>query len=228
MQLEVGDIPSWKQIEKARDGGETFTIKIVGKGGKVRYVPVLPDLMGRARDYIEGSRSEAVQAARNRDSRYKEPVDLFVGENSGRALNKQYVSRLISRHMRSAGIERAAGHRIRARGLTNLVTAFDGYHEDGRPFSSEMILWKAADIAGHSDPEYLRPYLNLARAPGADSLAAKIMRGESRLRDLNVRIEEKLSFLEKLGDITTILEEIKNGRYEKVEKLLRGIVKGEK
>src|SRR5579859_7614397 len=69
LQLEVGDIPSWKKIEKARDGGETFTIKIVGKGGKVRYVPVLPDLMSRARDYIEGSRSEAVQRAKDRDSR---------------------------------------------------------------------------------------------------------------------------------------------------------------
>lgn len=223
LQLEVGDIPSWKQIEKARDSGETFTIKIVGKGGKVRYVPVLPDLMGRARDYIEGSRSAAVQAARNRNSRYKEPADLFLGENSGRALNKQYVSRLISRHMRSAGIERASGHRIRARGLTNIVTAFDGYHEDGQPFSSEMILWKAADIAGHADPEYLRPYLNLSRAPGAESLAAKIMRGESRLRDLSVRIEEKCKTLEKLAGTSAVIEAIRSGQYDKIELLLRAL-----
>ncbi len=55
-------------------------------------------------------------------------------------------------------------HRLRARGLTSTVAAYDGFDDEGRPFSAELVLIKAAEKAGHSHWGTLQPYLAMHRA----------------------------------------------------------------
>ncbi|MCY4515268.1 MAG: site-specific integrase [Candidatus Tectomicrobia bacterium] len=164
LSITVDDIPRWAEIDEAIDSDKVFALKIVGKGSKVRHVNVLPDLMRRAREYIEGDRANSVRKATRRSCGYWPPKDLFLGATTGRPLSKEYVSRHVTGLMRSADIENASGHRIRATGLTALAMAYDGEDDQGRPFAPEHVLFKVADHAGHQHWESLRPYLNLARS----------------------------------------------------------------
>ena len=54
LSLTVGDIPFWEDIERKLTAAEVFTLLVRGKGGKVRPVIVLPELMGLAREHIRG------------------------------------------------------------------------------------------------------------------------------------------------------------------------------
>ena len=169
LSLDVEDIPDRLAIEEAQESDVVFALKITGKGNKTRIVPMLPELAMRAREYIEGERSEVVQRARQRDPRFREPDALFLADTTARPLTKQHVSRRISKLMKDSGIENASGHRLRAAGLTALAQAYDGIDDTGAPYLAEQVLWKVAERAGHAHPNSLRPYLDLARSRNAMS-----------------------------------------------------------
>ena len=107
--ITVDDIPGWEEIDEAIDSDMIFALKVIGKGNYVRHVRVLPELMQRAREYIEGDRASSVREAAKRDRAYRPPRDLFLGQPTGRPLSEQYVSRHLSGLMKSAGIENASG-----------------------------------------------------------------------------------------------------------------------
>ena len=135
LSLTVRDIPCWEDIEAKLAAGEVFTLMLRGKGGRIRPVIILPELMGLAREYIEGERAGVVARAKVRNERYVDPGALFVSHTTGRALTKDYVSARLAKVIRAAGVENASGHRLRAAGLTALVTAYDGVDEAGKPFA---------------------------------------------------------------------------------------------
>lgn len=180
--VEIGDMPEWSEIEEAERDDRPFIFTVLGKGNKTRRVSMLPELAARAREYMEGERSQAVQRARKRNPRFTEPKALFLTDTTALPLNKQYLSRRISGLMREAGIEGASGHRLRASGLTALAEAYDGFDQTGAPFIPEQVLWKVAERAGHAHPQSLKPYLDLARSRTATSGKESEIRQASRER----------------------------------------------
>ena len=190
LSLTVGDIPFWEDIERKLTAAEVFTLLVRGKGGKVRPVIVLPELMGLAREHIEGARARVVARARSRDPRYVDPGGLFLSHTTGRALNNDYVSARISKAMRAAGVENASGHRLRASGLTALVAAYDGYDEAGKLLSVEDVLWKAAERAGHRHWRTLEPYLRVVRSAGVEPRVEVVLRNHTRVGILERRVTQ--------------------------------------
>lgn len=195
LSLTVGDIPCSEDIECKLAAEEVFTLSVRGKGGKVRAVIVLPELMELARGHIEGERASVVARARSRNVRYVDPGALFLSHTTGRALNKDYVSGRISKVMRASGIENASGHRLRAAGLTALVAAYDGYDETGKLLPVEDVLWKAAERAGHRHWRTLEPYLRVVRSAGVAPRVEVMLRDHTRVGVLErqvVQLKAKL------------------------------------
>ena len=188
LSLTVGDIPFWEDIERKLTAAEVFTLHVRGKGGNVRRVFVLPELMELAREHIEGERARVIARARSRDARYVDPGALFLSYTTGRALTHDYVSARISKAMRAAGVENASGHRLRASGLTALVAAYDGYDEAGKLLSVENVLWKAAEYAGHRHWRTLEPYLRVVRSAGLQPQVDLRLRDHTRVGILERRV----------------------------------------
>ena len=195
--LTINDIRTADEVADKAFSYGTFEIKIIGKGNKIRYVHALPELMSSARDYVDGERATAVREAKRRNPAYREPDDLFLGATTGQPLTPQYVSRRITHLMRKAGIRRASGHRVRATGLTGLVMSYDGKDKLSRPFSSQTVLLKAADAAGHGSIKSLEPYLALGRTPVHGDEVDTNLQNLRRLRNLQ---RENARLMAKLGE----------------------------
>lgn len=197
LQIKVSDIPDWDEIEEYQAENKLFYVEVTGKRKIDRDLEFLPETMGLIREYIENERSEAVSAAKKRKKFYKEPNELFLASTTGKPLNKQYISRRLSGLMKKAGVS-GTGHRVRAKGLTDIVAAFDGFDDRGQPKSAQDVLIRAAEKAGHSNPQSLRHYLALSRSEG---LAAKLNNIEL-LRVLEIKVQtlkKQLSEIDKAG-----------------------------
>ena len=188
LSLTLRDIPVWDVIESKLMAGDVFTLAVRGKGGKVRPVIVLPELMGLAREYIDGERAGVVARAKGRNERYVDPGALFLSQTTGRPLNKDYVSARLSKVIRAAGVENASGHRLRASGLTALVTAYDGVDEAGKVLPAEQVLWKAAERAGHKHWRSLEPYLRMVRSAGVEPRVELVLRDHTRFGILHRQV----------------------------------------
>ena len=188
LSLTVRDIPYWEDIESKLTAGEVFTLSVRGKGGRVRPVIVLPEFMGLAREHIEGERARVVARAKRRNERYVDPGALFLSQTTGRALTKDYVSARLSKVIRAAGVENASGHRLRATGLTALVTAYGGFDEAGKLLPAEQVLWKAAERAGHKHWRSLEPYLRMVRSAGVEPRVELVLRDHTRVGILHRQV----------------------------------------
>lgn len=195
LSLTVRDIPFSDAIDSKLMAGDAFTLSVRGKGGKVRPVVVLPELLELAREHIEGERAGVVARAKRRNARYVDPGALFLSHTTGRALTKDYVSARISKVIRAAGIENASGHRFRASGLTALVAAYDGFDESGKFLPAEQVLWQAAERAGHKHWRTLEPYLRIVRSSGVKPQIELMLRDHTRVGVLErhvVQLQAKL------------------------------------
>lgn len=218
--LTVNDIPSWDQIDEAFEEDRPFSVKILGKGAKTRHVPVLPELMQRVREYIEGDRAEAIASARKRNPVYRPPMGLFLSKSSGKELNTEYLSRRLSKLLKDSGIQDASGHRVRATFIETQVEASDGYDPSGRPLPAEQVLWKVGEKVGHSHPESSRPYLNKVRAREFATIGDQILDKTDKLNDLQRRIAEKSASLKKVKALAVVAEALQNGRNDEASNLL--------
>lgn len=199
LQIKVSDVPDWDEIEEYQAENKLFYVEVTGKRKIDRDLEFLPETMELIREYIENERSEAVSATKKRNKFYKEPDELFLASTTGKPLNKQYISRRLSGLMKKAGVS-GTGHRVRAKGLTDIVAAFDGFDDRGQPKSAQDVLIRAAEKAGHSNPQSLRHYLALSRSEG---LAAK-MNNIELLRDLEVKVQtrkKQLADIDKANDL---------------------------
>ena len=195
LSLTVRDIPFWGDIERRLMAEEVFTLSVRGKGGRVRPVIVLPELISLAREHIEGDRARVVAQAKRRNERYVDPEALFLSYTTGCALTKDYVSARISKVIRAAGVENASGHRFRASGLTALVAAYDGSDESGKFLPAEQVLWAAAERAGHKHWRTLEPYLTVVRSSGVNPRIELVLRDHTRVGVLErqvVQLKAKL------------------------------------
>lgn len=218
--LTVNNIPSWDEIDEAFEKDHPFSVEILGKGGKKRHVPVLPELMQRAREYIEGDRADAVSGARKRNPAYRPPMALFLSQSTGNELNKQYLSRRLSDLLKASGIQDASGHRVRATFMETQAEAIDGYDQSGRPLPAEQLLWKLAEKSGQSHPDSARPYLNKVRARAFATKGDQILDKTERLNNLQRRLAEKSASLKKVEDLAVVAEALRNGRTDEAIKQL--------
>ena len=184
LAITVSDMPSWDDIEAAWSANKVFSLEILGKGAVKRTVEVLPELIARAREHIDEQRADVVLRARRRNPAYRQPDALFLSHTTGAVVDPNHMSRRISHIMRSVGIENAAGHRFRAAGLQNLIEAYDGVDDSGRPLSPQQVLWKVAERAGHRHIESLRPYLNMVRSARHATSVDELIRMRSRVKML--------------------------------------------
>lgn len=220
LNLKVSDIPSWDEIELALEEGRSFVLKIVGKGRKTRHVPALPELMRRAREYIEEDRAREVSSARRRNPAYRPPQDLMISQTSGDKLNRQYLSKRLSDLLKSAGIQDVSGHRVRATFIETQVEASDGYDQTGRPLPAEQVLWKVGQKVGHSSPESTRPYLNKVRSRQYVTAEAQILDSAGKLKDINRRLAQQGSVLNKIEKLASAADALKKGNTHEASDLL--------
>ena len=190
LSLTVRDIPLWEDIESTLMAGEVFNLSVRGKGGRVRPVIFLPELIALAREHIEGERARVVARAKRRNPRYVDPGALFLSHTTGRVLTKDYVSARLSKVIRAAGVENASGHRFRASGLQALVAAYDGYDESGKLLPAEQVLWLAAERAGHKHWRTLEPYLRFVRSAGAKPRVELMLRDHTRVGVLERQVAQ--------------------------------------
>lgn len=224
LSLTVDDIPSWDQIDKAKDINEGFILKITGKGDKIRHVLVPAELMERSREYIEEDRRAVEGKVRKKYSGYISKKALFIGETTGRELNSQYLSRRLSKIMAEAGIEGATPHRIRATYIETQVEARDGYDSSGHPLPAEQVLWKVGELVGHSSAQSTRPYLNKIRSKSYSSVNEQIIDKTFKLNDLNRKVLHKQSELRRIEGVTKIMQLIEHGDTSQAEELILNLL----
>lgn len=242
-RLCVSHIPSQDKIDELRQIGGFHQFIIKGKGGKERVIFALSDLLESTRDYIELERAELVARCRKKDSKYKEPPEIFLEMARGLPLKKDTISKYIKTAFKAAGFV-ARFHDLRAKYASDTIQAeidaamnrqgmaLDALVAEG--FST--ILIRTAEKMGHSKIETLRPYLDLEKkrlfgesdAKVAVKLEESVRGAERRLKVLTKQLgeAEKLrdaAVLRKKGDrdgaiglLEGLLEEWKSdGRQDK-------------
>lgn len=169
--LDVNQIPDWSIIDRVRASAHVYELKLVKtKGGRPRHIGVLPSLLERTREWIEGGRAEIVQRFRSKSAGYSEPVEVFISNKTGLALKNAAISNLFTNFFREAHVE-GHMHRIRAYYLTNLLqaevdavlaaNAINGLKPPDIDW--ELIIRKVAERAGHQHLDSLRYYVTILK-----------------------------------------------------------------
>jgi integrase len=170
--LTVGQIPGWGAIDAAREALHVSEVLLTEtKGDRPRHVGVLPELLERTREYIEGPRAELVRRFRRKyGTAYREPEEVFLSNKTGGPMDPKAISNLLASLFEKSGVE-GHGHRLRATYLTRLfeaelmleqtrIAAHPGYK---LRVDFELVLRRVAERAGQRNVDSLRPYLTLAR-----------------------------------------------------------------
>jgi integrase len=169
--LSINQIPDWSIIDSLRDRGHAFELRLVKtKGSKPRHIGVLPHLIERTREWIEGPRAEIVGRFKRKDPGYKEPSEVFISNKTGKALALTVITNLFTSFFAKANVE-GHGHRIRAYYLNNLLqaeveAALSNIISSGSTAVNidwELILRKVAERAGHKNVESLRKYVTILK-----------------------------------------------------------------
>lgn len=169
--LSIDQIPEWSVIDSLRECGHAFELRLVRtKGRKPRHIGVLPHLLERTREWIEGPRAEIIRRFKRKYPGYEEPNEVFISNKTGRALTLTPISNLFRSIFTKAKVE-GHGHRIRAYYLNNLLQAeLDAaiaiLKSNGGTAANidwELLLRKVAERAGHQNIESLRSYVTILK-----------------------------------------------------------------
>ena len=219
LNMDVSEIPLLEEIEELMETGEILQLSVFGKRRKTRHVPILPELLERTREYIDGYRAEIIRKCKKKNVAFIEPSKIFISVN-GASLNRKYLSDRISKILRKIGVKNASGHRIRARAVCNVIAAYDGYNEDGSLYDSRTVLIKAAEFLGHNDWETLRPYLALSRSPDFKSKATIQYEQTIRLNETKRNVEKNISTLKDVKQLNDVAILLRKGHKNKAAELL--------
>jgi site-specific recombinase XerD len=225
--LAVEQIPDWNDLYSLVEQDLSKDIELsITKGGHSRIIEVVPDLLIRTRNYIEEERNDVVDRFKTKyGSGYAAPSTIFLSEKTGKALHLRSITNLISGAFRRANIS-GSGHRMRARFLTNLVQFYydEALAKHGRSVSLDIVLLKAAEAAGHANPESLRPYLNLVRKRHLTTKGRERLRyNEQRLLSVSRRLESKSRQLETSDVLQELSQAIRSGRKTEIRKAWRRV-----
>ena len=99
LAITVADIPPWEDIETAKSTGRPFFLKVLGKRAVTRTVDALPELMARAREYIEEDRSAVVSAGETAQPRVPRAASaLPCADDRSARQPRPYVSSNLGPH----------------------------------------------------------------------------------------------------------------------------------
>lgn len=176
--LTVDQIPDWHTIDDLRGLERAHELHLLKtKLDHPRYVGVLPSLLEKTREYMEGPRADIVaRFKKTKGSGYHEPTEIFLSNKTGRALTLTAITNLLTGWFKVANVN-GHGHRLRASHLSNLLEAEICAEEmriamhPGTKLSIdyELVLIKVAERAGQTDIESLRPYLTRVKKRRARS-----------------------------------------------------------
>jgi len=196
--LIVDQIPPWAEIDSAREAFQVKELLLTAtKGGRPRYAGVLPELLERTREYIEGPRAQLVTRFRDKyRSGYREPKEVFLSNKTGSGLRTKSITNLLT-HVFTQAAVKGHGHRLRATYLTRLFEAelmaeyarVAENPESMHHVDFELVLRRVAERAGHRDLDSLRPYLTLARKRVSRSA------GTEKLLTVQQQLDAKLDAL---------------------------------
>ncbi len=219
--LTIAQIPEFAAIVKMTVCTEFQELSLEHtKGDRQRWVAVLPNLLERTREYIEGARSAVVERFKDAYGSSGAPKEVFLSNKTGMPMAPRAISNLCTALFLEAGIE-GHGHRIRATHLTNLFDeeyeaqlalrrSLDGKYRMGIDF--ELILRRVAERAGHKDLESLRHYIVILkkrylRDVGVDeavALAQLIAGRQVELAALDARVTKAKSQLTTAPGVTEL------------------------
>lgn len=211
LQIRVEQIPIQEEIDEAYEKDKIIKIKVLGKRNITRDLEITPELAEEFRDYIDGQRAEIILRVKRANKTYKDPGLVFISFKGGSPLNASYISSRISRYLP----EGMSGHRIRAKGITDIVAAYDGYDSEGKPLAVQDVLLKSAEAAGWKNPMSLRSYLASSRS---EHLAAKI-HAHSRETALALKTSRLRKQISQYEELKPIVDAIDAGEDFSVEEL---------
>jgi site-specific recombinase XerD len=170
--LTKNQIPNWEAIYSLQQHGHAYELRLTKtKGDRIRDVAVMPELLEKTREYIEGPRATIVaRFSHTRKGIYHEPEEVFLSHKTGKPLTLTAISNLLTHWFNEANVD-GHGHRLRATYLTNLLDA-EIEEQISRiaadpgikiQIDYELILIKVAERAGHVNIDSLRPYLTLVK-----------------------------------------------------------------
>lgn len=167
LSLKLKDLPERSQLESGEVQENGWVVTLARKGGHIQDMPFPADILSELLDYVENVRAGVM--ARNPAT--TEHGFIFVAHDSGLRINRQYISRRLSKAFEVAKGRRIGKkrklthHRVRAKSLTELFKSLvdDEVEKQGglHRIREEHVLALAASFAGHSDPQSLRDYLDL-------------------------------------------------------------------
>jgi len=214
--LTLKMFPKWEVIDQLVLDNDVFEVELtVTKGSVRRYVSILPELLARTKEYIEGPRAAIVARFKAKKAKaYREPDEVFLSNKTGLSLNLTAISNMLRKWFKAAGVN-GHGHRLRAVNLTNHFDAEIDAEETRIALDPgtklavdyELVLMKVAERAGQRDIASLRTYLRLVRKrrgrlPGiADPVVQRqqLIARSQELAVLDAKIAERRREIEALS-----------------------------
>jgi site-specific recombinase XerD len=162
LNLKVQNLPSPERCFELLEEDKLYWLTIIGKGQKERQVPVAPEVLIETHDFIGGIRQDTLKKRV-----VGSPEDaIFLSSTTGKRLNLQYISRVISSafKMFTDKNRRLTLHRLRGR-FTSLLVQQLMEEEECEPglegMRDQLVMEKACYILGLNDVKTIRHYLNL-------------------------------------------------------------------
>ena len=150
-----------------------------------REVPIAKQWIEPIARYINTYRKKQVKELIKNSKISADPNSLFINLNNGEKLYETYISKLISNLKKAANInEKICAHMFRHRFITiQVATRLKDFRKGDLPIDvANSILTKVSSLSGHSNPESLRHYIDLAFAElDAWDTADKVLEMRSKL-----------------------------------------------
>ncbi|WP_133647928.1 tyrosine-type recombinase/integrase [Paraburkholderia flava] len=160
LSLRIRQLPARAEIEAASDVDREIVLLVVRKGGAEHEVPFPAWILNALRDYIDDVRAVIVKGRAKAQGHDR----IFVSHTSGAPLNRQYMSRRLSRIFRDAPKRRGLTyHRVRARYASVAIEIKLKAEIEARGLFNvreEKILTEVMELMGQTHLGSLKSYLD--------------------------------------------------------------------
>lgn len=160
LSLRIRQLPTREEIEAASDAGREIVLLVVRKGGAVHEVPFPAWILNALRDYVDDVRAIVVKGRLKAVGHDR----IFLSHTSGAPLNRQYMSRRLSRIFRDAPKRRRLTyHRVRARYASVAVEIKLKAEIEARGLFNvreDKILMEVMELMGQTHVGSLKSYLD--------------------------------------------------------------------
>jgi integrase len=229
LRIRVSQMPTLERLGELVERDEPWIITLVRKGGRAMSINVPLDLIVRTLDYVQFARGNLVERFAKMSSDYKEPDELFLSGRTGLRLHADSLTSIGRRIFKSADVERASLHRLRARFAIRVIETlldalFLGHSIGSESTWIETILVKASEYMGQMSPEALRPYLTYVlnrRIQTADATTAASL--AIRIRQLELYQGTLVRRLTSQGDIQRAASQVQSGQDSEAAATLRSL-----